>query len=410
MTEIPLFGVEQGARPSREEMDSPDAVLVLLGRLNRAILQSDNLEEMLRDFCTLLSRLRRYLVSWVGLLDDEGAGFRIVASSSDQLPPRGLEYVPLDARGPFCMLQALKQRETILIRDNQKSEFCRRCPFREIHPHRSTLAIPLVRHGKVLGGFVIHAPEADVFHDGEKRLLQDLADNLAYSIENAQSNRQKETMTENLRILQKITEITLRVSEPEKMLPRLAETLLFAMNVERCCLSTWDSCRERIGAFTSVTAEGVDQNKKCPALDAVEAIIQQEQPRMCDVEGYPVAEADRLQACSLAIPLHSNGKRVGVAYLHYGRSEMGNPSRNLNIDRAGEIMRHLALALDHALTVQANRKRLDTLLALHETGLDLARQLRVRSLLESIVRRAAQLMSSPWGGSISAFLKVCVSL
>jgi len=400
MIEKPLFGLSGLKDGVGRDINSSDAVLRLLSKLNRAILQADDLEEMLKSFCTLLAKLRKYLVAWVALKEEDGSGMRIIAFSDTTRSPDVDGRIPGSGPGPACILSVIANQKTVLIPDNKDSEPCRSCPFRRVFPHRCTLAIPLIRYGELLGVFVIHAPEAEMFHSRERDLLKDLADNLAYSIEKIQTDRQKSRINEDLQVLLKITEITLGESDPDKVLPRLARALFSVMDVERCCLAVWDSGRNRTGAFTSVTESGVDEKKACPSEDAVSTVMKQEEPMICDVDGFPVAGNDSGsgRARSVALPLQAHGTLVGVAYLHYKKSEQELSLRSVDVKRAGRIIHHLALALDHVLTVHSNSRRVETLMALHETGLDLGRQLEVRPLLESIVRRAAQLMDSSWGG------------
>lgn len=380
------------APPSAEE------TLKIVAKINRVILQENDRLKMLTDVCRILVEHRNYVNAWVGLNRRNPEGF-FVAASSGQAPtfqnddPHLQENV--EHHGPQCAIEAISTRRPFLIDGSESNNPCPECPIRRRFPSRATLALPLTRNETSFGVFVVYATGPGVFDQREREFLEDIADNIAYALEKFESNDRGESNLEEVMLLNEITRVALQATAIGEALPVLAGQLQVALNADRCDLALWNSQRREITSTTSTEATSPTMMEIQPRSDGVAAVLTANRPVPCGEGCLPIAAPGPTGPFIMGMPLIAHGQPLGAAFVSFKEER---PCTQCDLNRARMITGHIALAIAHTTTVEANARRIDALLALHETSVDLAANHDIKGLLRTIVVRAGKLVGTDMGG------------
>ncbi len=161
--------------------------LKLLSDCNMALVHADDELSLLNTVCQLVVKEGGYLMAWVGFrLDDENKSIRPIAQYGDDrnyLDTLNLSWDDsTQGRGPTGV--AIRSGVTDINHDYQSET--RMAPWRDnalASGFRANIALPLSNTKRVFGALTIYAAEPDAFATEEVRLLEELANDLAYGIE-----------------------------------------------------------------------------------------------------------------------------------------------------------------------------------------------------------------------------------
>jgi len=161
--------------------------LKLLSDCNMALVHAVDESKLLSEICRLVVDKGGYKMAWVGFAeDDEEKSVRAVAQQGDnQNYLGGLKISWADTphgQGPTGT--AIRNARTEInqnILTNPSMSLWRDAAL--ARGFRSSIALPLIDRQGVIGVLNIYATETDAFVDEEVRLLEELANDLAYGIE-----------------------------------------------------------------------------------------------------------------------------------------------------------------------------------------------------------------------------------
>lgn len=154
---------------------------------NQVLVRAENEEKLLHDICYVICENAGYRMAWVGFAEhDEAQAVRPVASAGlddDYIKSLCITWADTDhGQGPAGT--AIRSGQTAVIQDIAKDP--RTMPWRESalrHGHRSCIALPLKDDkARTFGSLTICSGEPDFFTGDETRLLEELADDLAFGI------------------------------------------------------------------------------------------------------------------------------------------------------------------------------------------------------------------------------------
>ncbi|MBI5890043.1 MAG: PAS domain S-box protein [Nitrosomonadales bacterium] len=160
--------------------------LKLLGECNAAVVHIDDEEQLLAEICRLAVETGGYRMAWVGL-GEHNADKSVLPVAKYGHDEGYLDLVDISwadserGRGPTGT--AIRTGETQVnsnFRTNAKI-----APWRGAALARgylSSIALPLRSNGKCIGAFTIYAEETNAFNPDEIKLLEELADNMAFGI------------------------------------------------------------------------------------------------------------------------------------------------------------------------------------------------------------------------------------
>ncbi len=395
---------DSGVAAIRDEVPSADnlgnnaaEILTTVAKVNQVVLRENDRVAMLEAVCKILVEHRDYISAWIGLNNRESGEISLAASSGFPCPcvedffsgsHTGLK------EGLTCAEQAARRGAPFLIDGNEPQDPCPDCPAHREYPNHTTLVVPLARSQESYGTLVVHAGGPGIFDEQEQALLSDLAENIAYALEKLEADERARNHLDEVVLLNEITRVALESTTIGQVLLQLATQLRVALNADGCDLALWNTQRREMTSVASTEGNADAQPRVCPQSEGVEAVLAAGKPVPCGRGGVPIHEPGPVGPFIMGLPLVAHGQPVGAAFVTFDEKR---PCVQCDLNRAQMVTGHIALAIAHTTTVEANARRVEALLALHETAVDLAGNHDIKALLRTIVIRAGKLVGTEMG-------------
>lgn len=212
-------------RRADENRSRLSRMFAALSNTNEAIMRAKSREHLFELVCTAAASGGKFTSTTIGLAEPESEFFRIVASAGPNsaairrrryatvstLPEgRGLTGTAFRTGLP-CLSSKFTDEERRRYWDNGGRE----------GGTRSGLGLPLISAGKPVGFLMFQSSEADTFNDEFVQLLQRLADNVSFALENFDRADEKAKADRRIEFLAKhdaLTELLNRESFNELLL------------------------------------------------------------------------------------------------------------------------------------------------------------------------------------------------
>lgn len=301
---------------------------------------------------------------------------------------------------------AVRERRPALLDDAARTDVV---PPRWTQPFgvRRMLAVPLVSHDRVIGVMAIdHTDAHHRFTPEQIDLALTIGGQAATSIENAQLYARTQQHLAELRLLHRASQSLNADLSLDAVLNAVADHLIAALDVESCTILSWDSEHDE-------TATLLDRDPESAAQVAVGsrfrvsdhshyyALLRENRP-LAFRRGDPDLSAalgrwlDTYQWRSLlTVPLLTKGRVIGLIELGERRRE-----RDYTVDEirlAENLASQAAVAIENARLYAEAQRHAGQLRALHEAGRTLASDLRLESILRTLIETAQGLTDAHYG-------------
>jgi two-component system, cell cycle sensor histidine kinase and response regulator CckA len=169
-----------------KELRRLNRALRALSACNQALAQATSEHELLHQICDVIVRLGKYRLAWIGYaLRDQEKTLRpmAIAGDDDGYVARTLVTWPDGPAGRGAMGTAIRENRCCVIADIQTDP--RFEPWREWGQrmgYGALIALPLRVAGLPFGALAVYAQQPGSFENSEIKLLEEIADNLAYGI------------------------------------------------------------------------------------------------------------------------------------------------------------------------------------------------------------------------------------
>ncbi|WP_254546070.1 bacterio-opsin activator domain-containing protein [Halomarina pelagica] len=283
----------------------------IIRAIDQALVQADTREEIERAVCDGLATADNFAFAWIGTPADDGATLepRVWAGSE-----RGyLDTVSLSLEEPTepASRATTTRRPTVVseVTSGFRTESWRRTAL--TNDYLSVLAVPLV-HGDVLyGTLTVYADEAGAFDEMTRTVLSEAGETIAHAINTVETQR---TL-----LADRVTELELRIDDPDLFLRTLATRLGTPLVVD-------DIVNESGGAsLVFLTVEDVDAEVLPPLADEfvtverVDVIAERDDGIRCELRlAGPTVTSDLTEygAITRELTADANGIRAVVELPH----------------------------------------------------------------------------------------------
>jgi PAS domain S-box-containing protein len=176
--------------------------LRMLLKCNEVLIRAAQEAELLQDICAIVVEEGGYRCAWVGLAENDFKGNIRPAAQAGFLPESAAVTDITEVnneRGQGPTGTAVRTGAPCLVRDVRTDS--RYAPWREAAlatGYLSSLSVPLVSSGRVLGALTVGASDADAFDDEEIKLMSQLAGDLAYGIMSLRTAAQQRRIEQEL--------------------------------------------------------------------------------------------------------------------------------------------------------------------------------------------------------------------
>jgi PAS domain S-box-containing protein len=171
-----------------------------LSACNAALISAVSEPELLDTICRLIVDAGGYSMAWVGFAEQSPKKrVRVVAqygSTGDYLQSMDITWADTEhGRGPTGRaIQAMKTQVHQSLMDDSDKALWRDAAL--AHGFQSSIALPLKQPSGGTGALTLYARERDAFTEEEVRLLEELADDLAFGIATLRTRAERDRMAE----------------------------------------------------------------------------------------------------------------------------------------------------------------------------------------------------------------------
>ncbi|MDF3037123.1 MAG: hypothetical protein K0S28_2397, partial [Paucimonas sp.] len=176
-------------KESEENLARLNRALTVLSRCNKALVHATDESALLDEICNIAVELGGYSMAWVGYAEnDERRSIVPQASAGTSYSKQYINEIDIswsedDPRGKGPGGESIRTGKPVICRDIHKdpvlkawSEPAKRCEF------GGFISLPLIASDRTFGLLALYSAGALTLNEEELRLLQDLANNLAFGI------------------------------------------------------------------------------------------------------------------------------------------------------------------------------------------------------------------------------------
>lgn len=370
-----------------------------LFRLSERLLRATDTDAVCAAAVTTAVELSNEEYVSVLLLDDSGT--RLVARGmhgwdSGMLGQPGVPLGRASQSG-----YAILQREAVVCGDYDLEErFVVPDSVRE-NNIRSGVAVPLFAGDQAHGALMIHALRPDAFVPQTVRWLTLLANQVAVALDKVRLYEDESRRAEQLNLINEISRRLNRSLDPDEQIRGVAEAMAELFGYSDVMIMLLDEAGRELVLHSAAGADslGPGAHYRQPVDRGVMGhVVRTGRAYVCSraagdpyyirVGGHAPMDAE------VCVPLVDERGLFGVLNIE------GPDPPGLHFDDqvlAETVADQLSTALSNARQYREARTRLDHLLALQQTALDIAGQRHVHELLRRIVERAAGLLGAEGG-------------
>ncbi len=191
------------------ELKNVNRTYAVISQINQLIVRESDINEIFRKSCKIAIEYGKFRMAWIGIVDEKT---RIVNPKYWDGHEDGylssILKIALDnklvGKGPTAT--AINEGKHYFCNDIANDPVIE--PWREEalkRDYRSSIALPLKLHNKVIGSFNLYSEYKNFFNENEIRLLLEVADDISYAIENIENaeikKKTEDDLKENERLL-----------------------------------------------------------------------------------------------------------------------------------------------------------------------------------------------------------------
>jgi PAS domain S-box-containing protein len=199
-----ILSVDITKRKAAEQRLSRTAhALRTLSGCNQVLIRATEESQLLRDVCRVIVKVAGYRLAWIGFAqkDPEKSVVPVAEAGYGERYVRQVSVTWADSpRGQGPTGTAIRSGEPVVCRDILADP--KFAPWREEAVrlgYGSSIALPLITAEEVLGALNIYAPGRDAFDSQEVKLLEEMADDVAYGVEVLRVRARAEALNAELR-------------------------------------------------------------------------------------------------------------------------------------------------------------------------------------------------------------------
>lgn len=183
----------------QEELEKLNRSFSALSESNMALIEAKTEDELLNKVVETIFSTSHYLLVWIGYkVDDKEKTIQVMATSdenSDYLDAIKIKWSDCEAgRGPAGT--SIREKKVVIVNDIQTDENYK--PWRDAALKRgfkSSSAFPIFYKKHIFGVLNVYSPNVNSFIEEEIKLLEKLANNLAYGIISLRNKKQIELLS-----------------------------------------------------------------------------------------------------------------------------------------------------------------------------------------------------------------------
>ncbi|MBI2428042.1 MAG: PAS domain S-box protein [Ignavibacteriales bacterium] len=176
-------------------------VYAVLSNINQAIVRVQDINVLFNEVCRIIMVDGKFLLAWIGMLDEDGHKIKVVASAG--VPEPFIERLNIDLtdeRWSNCPTgRSIKTGTHAISMDIQNDTLMEAWKETALAIGcNSSTAFPLKVFGKTVGSLNIYSHEVGYFDDDEIKLLAELASDISFALEFTHEEKKRKQAEESL--------------------------------------------------------------------------------------------------------------------------------------------------------------------------------------------------------------------
>ncbi len=187
---------------SEDNIRKLNRTLSVLSDVNQTIVRTRSIPALFEEVCQIAVEKGGYPMVWIGLLEPSGQTLHPVAQAGvvglnfdkfgddpQNTPEEQNPIITLLSAGQHVVCNDIEHDPLMAVSHEQALQL----------GYGSAAAFPLVVMGEVLGALTLYADQRDFFDDAELRLLDEMAGDIAYAMEFAEKEKERQQAEDDLR-------------------------------------------------------------------------------------------------------------------------------------------------------------------------------------------------------------------
>ncbi|MGZ4038363.1 MAG: PAS domain S-box protein, partial [Bacteroidia bacterium] len=176
-------------KKAKEKLLKVSRLYEFISNINKSIVYISDEKQLLDRACSIATETGKFKLAWIGQLDEDGI-LRIVSRSGDEAAAKNiLRLSGLDVNDPALQhIPSVKVVKTgaCSIHNNMPEDPVMLYVKEELARHEvhASIALPIVKFGKVTGIFGLFATVKDFFDTEEVKLLEEASGDISFALEN----------------------------------------------------------------------------------------------------------------------------------------------------------------------------------------------------------------------------------
>ncbi len=216
-----LIGILFFVRRLQADLNEPEEKTVkdsrlyfLASQLNQMVVRASNESRLFKEACRIAVDVGHFRMAWIGMIDEETQRIIPLAHAGEETGYLA-EIVSTDKvlEGSGPVSTALRQGKYIVCNDiEHDAHMAPRKNAGLSRGYRSSIALPIIKSGRVSGAFVLYAPVKHFFDATETALLEEITGNISFALEvyerEALQKKAEEAVLESEKRYQTLCEIS----------------------------------------------------------------------------------------------------------------------------------------------------------------------------------------------------------
>ncbi|MGD9144828.1 MAG: GAF domain-containing protein [Anaerolineae bacterium] len=234
----------------------------VIGEVGRHMTTILDIDQLLEEIVSLIRDTFGYYLVDIALI--EGDDLNVRAGAGDRFGDPDFQPPNLEVEGPGIMARVARTGEPLLVPDVSQEPLY--CALPDGLKTQSELAVPLKTKTSVIGVLDVQSDRLDAFDDSDLVMLQALAHQAAFAIENARFFRDTTRQVRELRALADASRIISSVLDQDQLLRALYEQITRIAPTDFYVIALYDSDANVVSIEINVD-EGVHYPKEQYVLD-----------------------------------------------------------------------------------------------------------------------------------------------
>lgn len=174
-------------KKAEEKIVKANRLYFFISQVNQMIVRTTDQETLFKEACRIAVDLGKFSMAWIGLVDDATQHVVPMAHAGQneeylsKIKPISIKEVP-EGLGPTG--SAIREGKYHICNDIESDP--QMIPWKEAalgRGYRSSMSLPIIKFGKVIGAFSFYAPAKDFFDETEIALLEEATGDVSFALE-----------------------------------------------------------------------------------------------------------------------------------------------------------------------------------------------------------------------------------